>query len=289
MKHPMGTPFAWRRPVVVAPTQTTTIDTRDAQKTFREQVSRFVTQSSFEPADTLELQLNIGQRLMRESRWLKDPNFQKASNADLQLLAEMYDQYYFGGSLLPWAKTYGLDFRWSSRMTRAGGKTTRTVTVNRRSGARETHYEIALSSTLLFQTFRDMSRPIKVTGIECKNRLEAMQRVMEHEMIHLTEMLVWEDSCCAANRFQGIAYRLFRHTEHRHELITPRERAASEFNVRVGSRVSFQLEGKQYQGIVNRITRRATVLVKDPTGERYSDGEHYRKYYVPIALLRLAK
>jgi len=284
----MATPFAWRRQTVVAPIPITSADDRDASNAFREQVSRIVTQRSLEHVDTLELQRTIGQGLIRESRFLKDPNFQKASNSDLQLLAEMYDHHYFGGALLPWAKSYGLAFRWSSRMTRAGGKTTRTVTVNRRSGARETNYEIAISSTLLFQTFRDMSRPIKVTGIECRNRLEALQRVMEHEMIHLTEMLVWEDSCCAANRFQNIAYRLFRHTEHRHELITPRERAASEFNVRVGSRVCFQLEGKQYQGIVNRITRRATVLVKDPSGERYSDGQNYRKFYVPIALLRLA-
>ena len=283
----MATPFTWRSQLSsVAPIKSASNPSiGETHAAFRDRIGRCVTQGFQQPVEKLAIQRQIGERLMRESRHLKDPNFQKASNADLQLLAEMYDQYFFGSALLPWAKLYGLDFRWSSRMTRAGGKTTRTVGVNRRTGTRETHYEIALSSTLLFQTFRDMSRPIKVTGIECQNRLEAMQRIMEHELIHLTEMLVWIDSCCAAQRFQGIAYGLFGHTEHRHELITPRERAASEFNVRVGSRVSFQLEGKQYQGIVNRITRRATVLVQHPTGERYSDGQCYLKYYVPIALL----
>jgi len=260
----------------------------EALKVYRDKVYASVVQSSLESAKTSDIQKQIGERLLKESRYLKDKNFQKASNSDLQLMAEMYDHYYFGSSLLPWARSYGMDFRWSSRMTRAGGKTTRTVTINRKTGVRQTQYEIALSSTLLFQTFRDLSRPIRVTGMNCHNRLDAMQRIMEHELIHLTEMLVWVDSCCAAKRFQGIAYRLFSHTEHRHELITPRERAAEEFNVRVGSRVIFQIEGRQYQGIVNRITRRATVLVQDPAGERYSDGKRYLKFYVPIGMLRLA-
>jgi hypothetical protein len=37
---------------------------------------------------------------------------------------------------------------------------------------------------------------------------------------------------------------------------------------------------------VNRITRRATILVEDSRGERFSDGKRYLKYYVPIHQLR---
>jgi hypothetical protein len=39
-------------------------------------------------------------------------------------------------------------------------------------------------------------------------------------------------------------------------------------------------------GMVNRITRRATILVEDSRGKRFSDGRHYVKYYVPIQQLR---
>ena len=41
-------------------------------------------------------------------------------------------------------------------------------------------------------------------------------------------------------------------------------------------------------GRVNRLTKRATVLVEDPEGERFSDGRSYRRYYVPILQLRSA-
>jgi len=38
-------------------------------------------------------------------------------------------------------------------------------------------------------------------------------------------------------------------------------------------------------GIVNRITRRATVLVENPGGRLFSNGKKYMKDYVPIHVL----
>jgi hypothetical protein len=39
-------------------------------------------------------------------------------------------------------------------------------------------------------------------------------------------------------------------------------------------------------GRVNRITRRATVLVPAPTGELFSDGKRYLRFYVPLEQLK---
>jgi len=102
--------------------------------------------------------------------------------------------------------------------------------------------------------------------------------------VHLGEQLCWETSDCARARFQDVAGRLFGHRAHTHSLITRKERAA-ESGIRPGSRVTFTFEGKRLTGLVNRITKRATVLVEDPAGMRYSDGSHYKAYYVPIAWL----
>jgi len=224
--------------------------------------------------------------VLEHSRAMSDENFAATNVADLRLMSELYDSMYFDSSCIALAKHYGMAFRWSSRMTRAGGKTTRTVRRATLRRSAEIHYEITLSSSLLFQTFQDDLRPIKVCGRPCHNRLEAMQRIVEHEAIHLAEMLVWIDSDCAAGRFQAIANRLFGHTEHRHELVTQRERAAKLFDIRVGSRVYFMHDGHPVQGVVNRITRRATVLVESPQGEMYSNNKRYLKYYVPIAGLK---
>ena len=88
-------------------------------------------------------------------------------------------------------------------------------------------------------------------------------------MTHLVEMLIWVKSSCSAHRFQSIANRFFGHTEHQHQLITPRERAFTKFGIKTGDRVSFRIDGQHHVGFVNRITKRATVLVEDKHGEPF--------------------
>lgn len=227
----------------------------------------------------------IGQQTLQNSRAMTECNFTATSHSDLSRMARLYDRYFLGGHCFALAKHYGLEFRWSSRMTSNGGKTVRTVHHDRVRNVLRTSYEIVLSAPLLFQTFNDYQRPIRVTGVLCGNRLQAMQRIMEHELIHLVEMLVWDNSCCASARFQNIAQRLFGHTGHKHDLITQQERADRKFNIRVGMQVCFQFEGRLRVGRVNRITRRATVLVEDTSGQMYDDGMRYRKYYIPLAHL----
>ena len=108
---------------------------------------------------------------------------------------------------------------------------------------------------------------------------------MEHELIHLVEMLLWSTSRCSARRFQSMARRFFGHTTHTHALITPRERAWAKFGIKPGDPVRFRFKGAQYTGIVNRITKRATVLVKETHGRRYADGHRYARFYVPVESL----
>ncbi len=228
----------------------------------------------------------IRDTVINASKTMKEGNFVATSAADLRCMAELYDELFFEGTCLALAKQFGLSFRWSSRMTRAGGKTTRFVTRRARLLPAKTHYEIALSSSLIFQTFQESDREVRVCGCVCENRLQAMQRIVEHETIHLAEMLVWVDSDCAARRFQSIAHRFFGHTEHRHELVTQRERAQLLFDIRLGSRVRFTYQGRQMIGVVNRITRRATVLVESERGICYNDGKRYEKFYIPILNLK---
>lgn len=249
-------------------------------------LGQLITQRQHDRTEIHKRTAEIGRSVLAASRVMKSANFTSTTAADLQRMAEMYDAMFFESQLLPIAREHSMSFRWSSRMTSAGGKTIRSVHRPRGQRASKVSYEIALSATLLFQTFGDLDRPIRVTGHACENRLQAMQRILEHELIHLAEMLVWEDSNCSADRFQAISHRLFGHTEHKHELVTQHERAAKKFNIRVGSMVSFQHEGQMYVGKVNRITRRATVLVADTQGQKYDDGQSYRKFYVPLGSLK---
>ncbi|MBC8353464.1 MAG: SprT-like domain-containing protein [Planctomycetes bacterium] len=226
---------------------------------------------------------------LRGSNHLSGGNFSSIHTGDLERLFDLYDERCFDGGCREMLGDTPLSFRLSKRMTSAAGKATRLRHRDRRTKEVSTEYEIAVSTTLLFQTFEDDDRSIVMSGIECRNRLEALQRVLEHEMVHLIEFLIWQNSSCSAKRFQSVANRFFSHTEHTHQLITPRERALTKFGIKPGTRVSFRLDGEHYMGVVNRITKRATVLVEDRRGVRYTDGKRYTKFYVPVALLNPAE
>ncbi len=248
-------------------------------------LAREVSTTRFPAKEVAARQREIYNNTLLLSRSISQPNFDRMGRDDLVRMIRMYDDLFFGGRILPTAEAEGLSFGLSSRMTRIAGKLVTHYPQGNHDGLRK--FELVLSSTLLFQTFEDdVDRPVEVTGRLCRDRLEAMQRVAEHELVHLVEMLIWNDGNCSEARFQSIANRYFGHTDYRHDLITQRERALAKFNIRVGDNVRFAHEGKFLKGRVNRITRRATVLVPSQAGERFSDGERYQRFYVPLERLQ---
>jgi hypothetical protein len=239
------------------------------------------------PREVAQRTTAIRDALLRQSRCLGQPNFQRIGVDDLELLFRLYDQHFFGGWLeqAVQAKTSRqVAMRLSSTMTRAGGKTFK---YRRRTIAGDAcNYEIAVASRLLFMTFGEPSRDVTIGGLPCRDRLDALQRIMEHEIIHLVELLSWDESSCSAKRFKILAARIFGHCGTTHDLVTPSEYAAKEHGIKVGGMVQFYAEGRPIVGHVNRVHRRATVLVESAAGMPYSDGKKYQKFYVPLKMLR---
>ncbi len=221
----------------------------------------------------------VQQDVLAQSAYVREANFTAIHPQDLALLFRAYDEHFFAGRCRQALQGSHLGFRLSPRMTVAGGKTTRF-----RSSAGDVRYEIAIACSLLFDGLRDGDRSISVCGLPCATRLEALQRIFEHEMVHLAENICWDTSDCAAPQFQHIASRLFLHQAHTHQLVTRRERARGS-GIRPGALVRFIFDGHQLTGRVNRITKRVTVLVEDPQGQPFSNGLRYKTYYVPIAQL----
>ena len=220
--------------------------------------------------------------MLRNSESIRKPNFDQLSSSDLGLLFQITDEQFFQGKLGRTCETTArpLKFRLSKRMTTSGGMTTM-----QRVAKNAKDFEIAIATTPLFQTFQ-RNESSKVGGRVCANRLQALQRIMEHEMIHLAEMLVWHDSNCGGKRFKAISRRIFGHTESNHQLLTPRDVAKRKYKIKAGDYVAFKSNGRTLNGFVNRITKRATVLVVDNQGTLYTDGKRYLKFYVPVGQLK---
>ena len=225
---------------------------------------------------------DIGRLFLRTSPHVREPNFTRLHVEDLSFLFDAYDRRFLNGLCRELLGQNGMIFRLSIRMTRAGAKTTR---FRHADGTRR--FEIAVAISMLFDGFAPDDPAVTVCGLPCRNRLEALQRVFEHEIVHLVEGLCWDASHCTRPRFQGIATRLFQHQAHTHQLITPSMRAA-DLGFTIGARVKFNYQGRWISGRINRITKRATVLVDNPTGELMSDGRRYIRRYVPLSELRPA-
>jgi len=224
--------------------------------------------------------------VLGNSNYIDEPNFTRVHPSDLKRLFDEYDHRFFGGNIKETLGDIPLHFGLSKRMTSSGGKTARYT--GRADGKQ--WYEISVSTAILFGCFNgDDHRPITASGIVCRDRLDALQRVMEHEIVHLVEMLLCGKSSCAHARFHSITRRFFGHTENMHQLITPREKAIVQFGIKTGMTVRFRFDGVEHRGVVNRINKRATVLVESRNGEQYSDGRRYAKFYVPVKMLEVVK
>jgi hypothetical protein len=233
----------------------------------------------------------IYESLLAQSPQVRDGNFRLIGTDDLERLFNWYDREFFAGRLgemLMEDEAHPVTFRLSRRLVRAAGQTIRQVSRVQRHGKpyAKVEYEITISATLLFNTFQDVDRPVTVGGLLCRDRVEALQRIFEHELLHLAEFLAWGRSNCRADNFHKLSRRIFAHEGAFHDLITPGEQARAAYGILIGDYVTFEIDGRQHAGRVNRITRRATVLVEDPRGVLFDDGNRYLTFYVPLPLLR---
>jgi hypothetical protein len=223
----------------------------------------------------------IYRKMLTESKNFDGGNFKSIGTSDIACLFELYDQYFFDRFFQNHYKN-NIFFRLSERLTRSAGRIAYEKQIGR--------YTISLSTTLIFQSFHDVTREVLVNGIVCHDRLEATMHVLEHEIIHLLEWVLFGSSSCSKPRFQNLSYNIFGHTEVTHQLVTQTELAREKFNINVGDRVSFEHDGKTYYGLISRITKRATVMANNPHGEyKDSKGNRYSKYYVPLSSLEVVK
>lgn len=232
----------------------------------------------YTPAKIRRKNRKIYRQILAESKNIDKGNFSAIGVDDIARLFELYNLYFFDGFFNKYKDK--ILFNLSERMTRAGGK------IARHRGSVDT-YKITLSTALIFQTFEDVTREVTVNGIVCRDRLEATMHILEHEIIHLLEQVLFGSTSCSKPRFKRLSQNIFGHTAVTHQLVTQAERARKQYNLQVGSFVSFEYGGETYRGIISRITKRATVMVRDLDGGfRDLDGNRYSKYYIPLEYLK---
>eukprot|EP00040_Diaphanoeca_grandis_P003852 m.26135 g.26135 ORF g.26135 m.26135 type:complete len:327 (+) comp15287_c1_seq1:115-1095(+) len=222
-------------------------------------------------------------------------NFQTLTSAHVKTAFYLVDEHHFGGSLSKALvkERRTISFTVSSRMTQRAGQ------LKTYSRSPKCH-ELGIASSLMVAQDTKNGRSVTVNGLTCTTKLQVLLRVIEHEMIHLMQYMTCLQTPFASlgnnppgtkleshgKEFQLCALGLFGHKAFQHDLVTVREIAAVKHNIMQGCKASFLHNGQRRVGKVNRVTKRATVLVRSDSDERaarqFSDGYFYMKFFVPI-------
>ena len=250
-------------------------------------LENFLGEFSVDSKIILDRRETIYDTLTRNSSDVTSGDFKSMTPKDLELLFHEYDRVFFNGLIsmvMDYVAHAPVCFRLSHRMTSNGGKI---IYKRIRSSFGKDPYifEIVIAIDILYQQFQSGHGTVIVNGVLCRDRLYALLSVLEHEIIHLLEISLWGKSSCKKSRFHKMAVSIFGHTEFVHRMVTLKERAAKEHGIKIGSEVTFRHRGQEYEGIVNRITKRVTVLVNDVQGKLYNDGNRYQKFLLPLTEL----
>lgn len=225
---------------------------------------------------------HIGMLLMDRSSSISSTDLGKISVADLKMLYELYEQIFFKG----WIKQHWkgkLQFAISRQMTKTAGKT---VCFKKSADNCDLALEVRISLPII-ANYGTIEGHDLVGGIKSGSRLEALQLIFEHELVHVVEFICFGSSNCKGKRFQALAENLFGHHNNYHQLPTNNEIVRHRLGLAPGVWVEFDYQGAVLKGIISHIRKRAGVMVEDKNGA-YQDrqGKRYSKYLVPLQLLR---
>lgn len=190
----------------------------------------------------------------------------KGEEINLSELKDLYDKYFFSNRIQKQLEQTNstLNFVFSQH-TKTGGSCSK----------RGSDYVIKIPIVLFQNLFRNGEKNLLVNGISCTTKLECLQIVFEHELIHLFMFLYYDDhkSSYGQSRdtftshgelFRSITYMYFSHTDYKHSLFSGEasDKIKKE-DITLGARIKYQSKGNEYYGKVSKINPKRAKIVHD--------------------------
>lgn len=177
------------------------IYSEELPSSLRNKCSRYSRKLSDDEIDT------IRNTIYNEFKQYKD-SVTDMTEKDLEVLFSRYDELCFGGDI----RNHIKDVRYKLQFKTSGEETFTTEgTCN--------HKTCDYTITIPIEYFSNVNGITNVAGHPCKDQLECLLRVIEHEMIHLIIFIFCRDNFITDQHgplFMDMANDLFRHSDHRH-------------------------------------------------------------------------
>jgi hypothetical protein len=216
-----------------------------------------------------------------------EENFLSLDPRQLKIMFMLYDEHVFDGQLKTKISeehskvnfTITTDPNIRSRKTTFAGCCTCIPIAVGEDGALIASYDFEFPADFYYSLFTDPSvKVLNVNGLKRRNRLECLQVVFEHELIHLIMMLWDYDEKISEGPlkihytshgtiFRKAVYSYFGHTSVKHRMLCGDASGDSKErgSITIGSRVTFKdAMGRVYIGIVSkRSSEKIKVLTDD--------------------------
>lgn len=197
-----------------------------------------------------------------------DENFISLKPFQIKSMFLLYDQYVFDGQLqerisqerskVNFTVTDGND----ASIAYAGCCTSKPVVSPSLNGEDDVifSYDFEFPSDFYQRLFTDSTtRVLNVNGLKCRNRLECLQTVFEHELVHFV-MMAWEFDLkrpgdhytSHGTIYRKLVYAYFGHTAVKHRMLCgdASDEVKSIDEIEIGIEVRFKRKGKEYHGVV---------------------------------------
>lgn len=225
--------------------------------------------------------------MLADPRGVAQPDFRLERPAPLEFLAQVYDGLCFEGALTAALAGFldaPVEFRVSPRLT------SRPLALEKVGVRSLRQARVTYSSAYLAPGVYPEPEGTWLCGHLCRDRLAMVQRLTEQVLLWLA---VW---CCPEVEagLERLGSVLFGHVAGAAPLPPLAVRLEAVHGIAPGDRVAFEVEGVPYQGVVERVGRRATVRVADPDPDldpdpgawAGADGRPASRAHVPLGLLR---
>ena len=174
-----------------------------------------------------ELRQRVGTEWIRLRQ--KPANFESLNSQDTQLLFELIDRHFLLGKLSEWltANNSRLSVTPNAKLTSTGGRCImQRDPITRSLRTTNCVFQIDLATRVLLDTFKKGEVCHSSGGVKCCSRLECLQLVLEHELVHLLVNLFCPEMPTKAGKkihhgatFRRLTQTLFGHSEVKHKLL----------------------------------------------------------------------
>lgn len=182
----------------------------------------------------------------------------KVSN--LEQMWNLYDNVFFGGEI---GEKLTADRSTLTFQVTPGAKSAKTggwCQTTKSPGRSRCFFTISIPLGLYKNLFVNGEGSYDVNGIKCRDRLECLQLVLEHEAMHMMMGLYGHDGRQPAaifsahgKLFQSMVFAYFGHTETKHSMgLGDADQMLTRADVPPGTSVKFEHKGVMHYGIVKR-------------------------------------